>query len=76
MITIDRNKYEGSLWKKDVINALKEENNVTLKNFQHDSDLSHCKEIGNKNNAKVSLHLDKTVCCFKILHQARQRRAV
>jgi hypothetical protein len=74
MITIDRTEYKGSSWKKEVTNALKEGSNVTLKNFRHDSDINHSKEIGKMHRAKVSLHLDYTVCCFKILNKANHRK--
>jgi hypothetical protein len=74
MITIDRLEHKGPAWKKHVMSALKDGNNVTLKNFQHASDYNHCKEIGEKHQAKVSLHLDYTVCCFKIPIKARPRQ--
>lgn len=66
MITIDRMKYKGTTWKKRVTDALKEGDNVTLKNFRIVSDLNYCEEIGKNHEAKVSLHLDHTVCCFHL----------
>jgi hypothetical protein len=66
MITIDRMKYKGTTWKRRVTDALKEGDNVTLKNLRLVSDLNYCEEIGKKFRAKVSLHLDHTVCCFHL----------
>ncbi len=66
MITIDRSEHEGLAWKKEVANALKQGSSVTLTNFRQDSDMDHCEEIGEKYKARVSLHLDYTVCCFKV----------
>jgi hypothetical protein len=66
MITINRSEHDGLAWKKEVANALKQGSNVTLTNFVYDSDMNHCEEIGKKHKAKVSLHLDYTVCCFTV----------
>lgn len=71
MITIDRMKYKGTTWKRRVTDALKEGDNVTLKNFRIVSDLNNCEEIGKNHGAKVSLHLDHTVCCF---HLSREKK--
>jgi hypothetical protein len=73
MITIDRMKYQGTTWKRRVSDALKEGDNVTLKNFRIVSDLNNCEEIGKKHRAKVSLHLDHTVCCFHLSSKKKRQ---
>ena len=74
MITINRLEHDGLAWKRDVAKALKHGNNVTLTNIHYDSDMDHCHEIGKKHKAKISLHLDYTVCCFKVAGAKRREQ--
>lgn len=72
MTIINRIEYNDHSWKKDIAKALKQGSNVTLKNFRRDFDMSDCQEIGDKHKARVTLHLDQTVCCFKISNKGNR----